>query len=171
MNKDGEQIFHPGGKLAPDLTLPKLKARLESVVPEEHPTARRNQPTTVWRQATDALDTLHTDLADTGTGDGGDVRAQAHITALGKLIEANVQQAPAALRAELRSAAKAFTRAQRSQIRAEDRRTRPAQRGPRHRPHRHRAGRQFPRRPGRGARLGCDRCRTVARGQGACPAG
>ena len=25
LNKDGEQIFHPGGKVAPDLTLPKLQ--------------------------------------------------------------------------------------------------------------------------------------------------
>ncbi|KOU46853.1 relaxase/mobilization nuclease domain-containing protein [Streptomyces sp. WM6378] len=123
VNKDGEQIFHPGGKIAPDLTLPKLKARLESVVPEEHPTARRNRPTTPWRRATDALDTLHTDLANTGTGtdDGGDARAQAHITALGELIEATAQQAPAAVRSELRAATKVFARAQRSQIRAEDR--------------------------------------------------
>lgn len=46
LNKDGEQIYHPGGKIAPDLTLPKLKARLETSAPEEHPTARRDRPTT-----------------------------------------------------------------------------------------------------------------------------
>ena len=115
LNKDGEQIFHPGGKIAPDLSLPKLKARLEASQPEEHPTARRNRPSTPWQQATDALDTLHTDLAD-------DARtAQAHITALGELIEATAQKAPADLRAELQAASKAFARAQRSQIRAEDR--------------------------------------------------
>lgn len=44
LNKDGEQIFHPGGKIAPDLTLPKLRARLETSAPEEHPTARRTGP-------------------------------------------------------------------------------------------------------------------------------
>ncbi|WP_329119313.1 relaxase/mobilization nuclease domain-containing protein [Streptomyces sp. NBC_01465] len=121
VNKDGEQIYHPGGRIAPDLSLPKLKARLESVVPEEHPTARRNQPTTPWRQATDALDTFHTDLTETSTGDGGDARAQAHIAALGELIEATAQRAPTHQRAELHAAARVFARAERSRIRAEDR--------------------------------------------------
>ncbi|MFE0328003.1 relaxase/mobilization nuclease domain-containing protein [Streptomyces sp. NPDC058960] len=114
LNENGEQIFHPGGKIAPDLSLPKIEARLESSQPEEHPTARRNRPSTPWHQATDALDTLHTDLAD-------DTHAQAHIAALGELLEATAQKAPANLRAELRAASKAFARAQRSQIRAEDR--------------------------------------------------
>ncbi|MFE1203057.1 relaxase/mobilization nuclease domain-containing protein [Streptomyces sp. NPDC058762] len=113
LNNDGEQIFHPGGKIAPDLTLPKLKARLEATVPEEHPTARRDQPATPWHQATDALDTLHTDMAD-------DTHAQARITALGELIEATAQKAPTHLQAELRAASRVFARAQRSQIRAEN---------------------------------------------------
>ncbi|RPK68088.1 Major cell-surface adhesin PAc precursor [Streptomyces sp. ADI95-17] len=88
LNKDGEQIFHPGGKIAPDLTLPKLKARLETTAPEEHPTARRQRPTTPWHQATDALDTLHQGMTDA-------THAQAHITARGELIEATAQKAPA----------------------------------------------------------------------------
>ncbi|MFF2849746.1 relaxase/mobilization nuclease domain-containing protein [Streptomyces sp. NPDC058001] len=113
LNKDGEQIFHPGGRIAPDLTLPKLKARLETAVPQEHPTARRERPTTPWHQATGALDTLHSDMAD-------DADAQAHITALGELIEATAQKVPAHLHAELRAASKAFARAQRSQIQAEN---------------------------------------------------
>ncbi len=78
------------------------------------PTARRNRPSTPWHKATDALDTLHTDLTD-------DARAQAHITALGELIEATAQKAPEDLRAELQAASKAFARAQRSQIRSDDR--------------------------------------------------
>lgn len=113
LNSDGEQIFHPGGKIAPDLTLPKLKARLETTAPEEHPTARRDQPATPWHQATDALDGLRTDMAD-------DTHAQARITALGELIEATAQKAPAHLQAELRAASRAFARAQRSQVRAEN---------------------------------------------------
>ncbi|GGP84617.1 relaxase/mobilization nuclease domain-containing protein [Streptomyces melanogenes] len=114
VNDKGEQIFHPGGKIAPDLTLPRLKARLETVVPEEHPTARRNQPATPWQQATHALDALQTGMAD-------DTHAQAHISALGELIEATAQKAPAHLQAELNAAATAFARAERSRIRAEDR--------------------------------------------------
>ncbi|WP_326670774.1 relaxase/mobilization nuclease domain-containing protein [Streptomyces sp. NBC_01257] len=121
LNKDGQQIYHPGGKIAPDLSLPKLEARLETSTPEEHPTARRNRHTTAWHQATDARDTLHTELTDTSAGGSGDARAQAHITALGELIEATAQKAPADLRAQLRSASRAFRRAERSQIRAEDR--------------------------------------------------
>ncbi|MET8327495.1 mobilization protein [Streptomyces sp. NPDC005181] len=119
LNKGGEQIYHPGGKIAPDLSLPKLKARLETSAPEEHPTARRNQPTTPWHRATEALDTLGAGTADTSAE--GDARTQAHITALGELIEATAQKAPAGLRAQLRAASAAFARAQRSQVRAEDR--------------------------------------------------
>ncbi|MEU3068768.1 mobilization protein [Streptomyces sp. NPDC006906] len=120
LNKDGEQIYHPGGKIAPDLTLPKLKARLETSAPEEHPTARRNRPSTPWHQATEALDTLPTQITHTSTG-SGDARTQTHITALGELIEATAQKAPADLRNQLHAASKTFARAQRSQIRAEDR--------------------------------------------------
>ncbi|MFH9834253.1 relaxase/mobilization nuclease domain-containing protein [Streptomyces sp. NPDC017201] len=121
LNKDGEQIYHPGGKIAPDLSLPKLKARLETSTPEEHPTARRNRPATAWHQATEALDTLHIEMTGTSADDGGDARAQAHITALGELIEATAQKAPADIRAQLHAASRTFARAQRSQIRAEDR--------------------------------------------------
>ncbi|MBW5250104.1 mobilization protein [Streptomyces sp. P01-B04] len=121
LNKDGEQIYHPGGKIAPDLSLPKLKARLETSAPEEHPTARRNQSTTPWHQATDALDTLHAEITGTNADDGGDARAQAHITALGELLEATAQKAPVNLRPHLQAASRAFARAQRSQVRAEDR--------------------------------------------------
>ncbi|GAA2938775.1 relaxase/mobilization nuclease domain-containing protein [Kitasatospora cinereorecta] len=119
LNKDGEQIYHPGGKIAPDLTLPKLKARLETITPEEHPTARRNRPTTPWHEATEALDTLGPEATTTGADE--DARTQANISALGELIEATAQAAPADHRAQLRSASAAFARAQRSQVRAEDR--------------------------------------------------
>jgi hypothetical protein len=117
LNKDGEQIYHPGGKIAPDLTLPKLKARLEASTPEEYPTARRNRPGTPWHRATEALDTFSYEIS--GTGEGAATRGQGQIAALGELIEATAQAAPAELRAELRTAARAFAHAQRSQIRAE----------------------------------------------------
>ncbi|MEW2163592.1 mobilization protein [Streptomyces sp. NPDC007084] len=122
VNAKGEQIYKPGGKIAPDLSLPKLQARLATTA-EEHPTARRSRTTTPWHQATDALDSLHAELTD-ATGDdgsGSDARAQAHIAALGELIEATAQHTPEGLRAELRAASRAFARAQRSRIHAEDR--------------------------------------------------
>jgi hypothetical protein len=117
LTKDGEQIYYPGGKIAPDLTLPKLKARLEASTPEEYATARRNRPSTPWRRATEALDTFGHEIS--GTGEGADARGQAQIAALGELVEATAQAAPAELRAKLRTAARAFAHAQRSQIRAE----------------------------------------------------
>lgn len=117
LNSHGEQIYHPGGKIAPDLTLPKLKARLEASALEEHPTARRNRPGTPWQRATEALDTFSYETS--GTGDSADTRGQAQIAALGELIEATAQAAPAEIRADLRTAARAFSHAQRSQIRAE----------------------------------------------------
>ncbi|MFF3825608.1 relaxase/mobilization nuclease domain-containing protein [Streptomyces griseus] len=121
-NDKGEQIYRAGGKIAPDLSLPKLRARLEAATFEEHPTARRTRHTTPWHQATDALDTLHVELAGaTGDESGRDERAQAHIAALGELIEATAQHAPTNLRIELQSASREFARAQRSQIRAEGR--------------------------------------------------
>ncbi|WP_030458883.1 relaxase/mobilization nuclease domain-containing protein [Kitasatospora sp. NRRL B-11411] len=112
LKANGQPNYIPGGKIAPDLSLPKLQALLAAGKPEEHPTARRNKPATRWQHATNALDTFTTD-------DSGDARAQAHITALGELIEATAQTAPQDLRAELRAAAKNFARAQRSQIRAD----------------------------------------------------
>jgi hypothetical protein len=88
--------------------------------------ARRNRGSTPWHQATDALDTLHTDLAD-------DTHAQAHIAALGELLEATAQKAPDHLRSELQAASKAFARAQRYQVWAEDRAADSEARG--HQPH------------------------------------
>ncbi|WP_224278641.1 relaxase/mobilization nuclease domain-containing protein [Streptomyces sp. LS1784] len=117
LKANGQPNYIPGGKIAPDLSLPKLQALLAAGKPEEHSTARRNKPATSWQHATNALDTFTTDH-DT-TGDSGDARAQAHITALGELIEATAQTAPQDLRAELRAAAKTFARAQRSQISAD----------------------------------------------------
>lgn len=60
-------------------------------------------------------------MTGTSADDGGDARAQAHITALGELIEATAQRAPGDIRAQLHAAGRAFARAQRSQVRAEDR--------------------------------------------------
>ncbi|MBV9025969.1 MAG: mobilization protein [Streptomycetaceae bacterium] len=119
LNNNDQQIYHPGSKIAPDLSLPKLRARLATTNPEEHPTARRNRPTTPWQRATDTLDTLTTHLTESD-GSDGDARAQAQITALSEVIQATAQTAPETLRTELQAAARMFARAERSRIRAED---------------------------------------------------
>ncbi|MCM2428856.1 relaxase/mobilization nuclease domain-containing protein [Streptomyces sp. RKAG337] len=113
LKANGQPNYIPGGKIAPDLTLPKLQARLDTGKPEEHPTARRNRPGTPWTRATDILD------ATTGGDDDGAL-GQSHIAALGELIEATSQSAPKELRAELRAATRTFARAQRSKVHAED---------------------------------------------------
>jgi hypothetical protein len=119
---DGEQVYIPGSKIAPDLSLPNLQARLDAGKPEEYPTARRNRPTTSWQRATDTLDTLHDHLtADNASGGSRNTKeaAQAQITALGELIDATAQAGPAELRDQLRAASREFARAQRSRIRAD----------------------------------------------------
>ncbi|GJF31759.1 mobilization protein [Kitasatospora sp. NE20-6] len=120
-NAEGEQIYVPGGKIAPDLSLPKLRARLAASAPEEHPTARRNRPSSSWQRTTDALDRVHQHLAEESTagGEGDGALGQAQITALGDIINATTQTAPQELRAELRAATRTFARAQRSQVRAD----------------------------------------------------
>ncbi|MBD0737057.1 relaxase/mobilization nuclease domain-containing protein [Streptomyces sp. CBMA29] len=118
---NGEQVYISGSKIAPDLSLPKLQARLDAGQPEEYPTARRNRPSTSWQRATDALDILHDHLADVGSGGSRSTgqEAQAQITALGELIDATAQAGPAELRDQLRTASREFARAQRSRIRAD----------------------------------------------------
>lgn len=115
LKADGQQVYISGSKIAPDLSLPKLRDRLATGIPEDHPTARRNRPGDPWQRATDALDTFHDHL----TGTAGPAVTQGQITALGEIIDATAHTAPTALRAELRAASIAFARAQRSSIRAD----------------------------------------------------
>ncbi|GAA2789876.1 relaxase/mobilization nuclease domain-containing protein [Kitasatospora sp. CM 4170] len=121
LKADGTPNYLSGSDIAPDLSLPKLQALLTASAPEEHPTARRYRHSTSWQRTTDTLDTLHHHLTDDTTGDtdGDGALAQAQITALGDIINATAQTAPAELRAELRAATRAFARAQRSQVRAD----------------------------------------------------
>ncbi|MFJ4410736.1 relaxase/mobilization nuclease domain-containing protein [Streptomyces sp. NPDC088910] len=118
LKADGTQLYIPGGKIAPDLTLPKLRDRLAGSAPEEQPTARRNRPSTCWQRTTSALDSLHDHLTQHPDA-WDDARAQAQITALGEIIDATAQTGPAELRNQLRSASREFARAQRSRIRAD----------------------------------------------------
>ncbi|MFG2822639.1 relaxase/mobilization nuclease domain-containing protein [Kitasatospora sp. NPDC048365] len=122
LNADGTPNYLSGSTIAPDLSLPKLQALLAAGAPEEHPTARRYRHTSGWQRTTDTLDTLHQHLTEettTGGEEGDGALAQAQITALGDILNATTQTAPADLRAELRAATRTFARAQRSKIRAD----------------------------------------------------
>ncbi|MEU6172747.1 mobilization protein [Streptantibioticus parmotrematis] len=119
-NRFGEPIWFSGSTLAPDLSLPKIRRRLaDGNSDEAAPTAVGgcrtdwSRPARARRDATEAAEHVATVL------DGGDDEAAAQLPAVGELLDAVAQTAPAATRAELRAAARAFERATRSHVRAE----------------------------------------------------
>ena len=119
-NRDGQPIWFPGSKLAPDLSLPKIRCRLADGMadpttpraatggrPDWSPPAReRRSATAVAEHAASVLDS-------------DDDEAAAHLVGFGELLDAVAQTSPAATRAELGAAARAFERATRSHVRAE----------------------------------------------------
>jgi hypothetical protein len=121
-NGQGEPVFYSGSKLAPDLSLPRIRERwtapvgpaVESV--EEPPTglqpvaagpatARRRAASTVW-QAVLVID----------QGDDGMVAGQ--VAAAGEVLDSLAKTSAAHTRQQLRDAAFAFERATRSHVRA-----------------------------------------------------
>ncbi|PWI11274.1 mobilization protein [Streptomyces sp. NWU339] len=108
-----EPVWYSGSELAPDLSFPKIRARLEATDPQptSQPDRRRPNP---WHQATAATERIPQHLT------GNDDRAsQAHLAAFGEALDALPLLAPAPIRAQLRAAASAFERATRSRIQAE----------------------------------------------------
>ncbi|MFH8526866.1 relaxase/mobilization nuclease domain-containing protein [Streptomyces tendae] len=108
-----QPIWFSGSELAPDLSFPKIRARLEATDPQPTnlPGKRRLNP---WYQATAAAERIPYHLT------GHDDRAsQAHLAAFGEALDALPLLAPAPVRVQLREAASAFERATRSRIQAE----------------------------------------------------
>ncbi|MFJ9551274.1 relaxase/mobilization nuclease domain-containing protein [Streptomyces erythrochromogenes] len=120
-NKDGDPVFYSGSKLAPDLSLPRIRERW-SGMPDQAKSddstrlvaepgvsrpasARRRAAGAVW-QAVLVID----------QGEDGAVAAQ--IAAAGEVLDALSKTSAAHTRRELREAAAAFERASRSHIRA-----------------------------------------------------
>ncbi|GAA1159700.1 relaxase/mobilization nuclease domain-containing protein [Streptomyces hebeiensis] len=119
-NKNGEPVFYPGARLAPDLSLPRIRERwsggfrsnpappLEDAVctgPATPAAARRRTATAAWQAV---LVVEH----------GDDPVAAAHIAAAGEVLDALAKTSAAHTRRELRDAATAFERASRSHVRA-----------------------------------------------------
>ncbi|MEU3188810.1 mobilization protein [Streptomyces sp. NPDC006923] len=120
-NKDGEPVFYSGSKLAPDLSLPRIRERWsgndpatgqsgdastgQAQRPSGPAAARRRATTAVW-QAVLVVD------------HGDDAQATAQIAAAGEVLDALAKTSAAHTRRELREAAFAFERASRSHIRA-----------------------------------------------------
>lgn len=118
-NRHGEPVWYPGSKLAPDLSLPKIRLRLtEGVAERATPPAAASQadwspPARERRSATGIAEHAAVLL------DGDDDEAAAQLIGAGELLDAVAQTSPAATRAELVAAARAFERATRSHVRAE----------------------------------------------------
>ncbi|MBP5896515.1 MULTISPECIES: relaxase/mobilization nuclease domain-containing protein [Streptomyces] len=120
LNKDGEPVFYPGARLAPDLSLPRIRERWsgdtgteptswkEDTVrtgPGAPASARRGTASAAWQAV---LIVEH----------GDDAVAAAHIAAAGEVLDALAKTSAAQTRRELRDSATAFERASRSHVRA-----------------------------------------------------
>ncbi|MGW1011314.1 relaxase/mobilization nuclease domain-containing protein [Streptomyces termitum] len=115
-NAQGEPVFYSGSKLAPDLSLPRIRERWtktsddaiqQSALPSVAgpASARRRASAAAW-EALIVID----------HGDDGVIAAQ--IAATGEVLDALAQTSAAHTRHELQAAATAFERASRSHIRA-----------------------------------------------------
>ncbi|MEV7088011.1 mobilization protein [Streptomyces sp. NPDC093085] len=119
-NREGKPIWYPGSKLAPDLSLPKIRSRL-AVGPADQTTPATatsgrpgwSEPARERRNATGIAERAAILL------DGDEDEAAAQLVGVGELLDAVAQTSPAATRAELGAAARAFERATRSHVRAE----------------------------------------------------
>ncbi|MEC4019694.1 relaxase/mobilization nuclease domain-containing protein [Streptomyces sp. H27-D2] len=124
-NKDGQPVFYSGSKLAPDLSLPRIRERFTDSAQaaqagdgrEERTTERPARgPASARRSATQAVWAA---VLIIDHGDDGAVAAQ--LAAAGEVLDALATTSAAHTRRELREAATAFERASRSHIRAEHR--------------------------------------------------
>ncbi|MFI5804430.1 relaxase/mobilization nuclease domain-containing protein [Streptomyces sp. NPDC051561] len=123
LNKDAEPVFYSGSKLAPDLSLPRIRQRwsssttTESAEPDEavRPGRRTTSgPSGARRQATEV-----TWQAVLLIADGSDGVGAAQIAGGGEVLDALAQTSAISTRHALREAAFAYERASRSHIRAE----------------------------------------------------
>lgn len=118
-NRDGEPIWFSGSKLAPDLSLPRIRQRLDVGRTDDEPVTDQGDervlpPAHARRQAVPAAERA---VAILNEDDDEDSAAQ--LVGVGELLDAIAQTAPASTRKELVEAARAFERATRSHIRAE----------------------------------------------------
>ncbi|MFC9431600.1 relaxase/mobilization nuclease domain-containing protein [Streptomyces sp. NPDC056987] len=122
-NKDGEPVFYPGARLAPDLSLPRIRERWSGDAQDQDTpalppdrtvrtgpgapaAARRTTATAAWRAV---LVIEHSD----------DSAAAASIASAGEVLDALAKTSAAHTWRELHDAARAYERASRSHVRAE----------------------------------------------------
>ncbi|MEV5485577.1 MULTISPECIES: relaxase/mobilization nuclease domain-containing protein [Streptomyces] len=119
-NRDGEPVWFSGSKLAPDLSLPKIRQRLDAGPIDDEPARDRPPGERGSRPARARRDATHVAERAASALSGDDCEdAAAQLVGVGELLDAVAQTAPASTRKELGEAARAFERATRSHIRAE----------------------------------------------------
>ncbi|WP_371639661.1 relaxase/mobilization nuclease domain-containing protein [Streptomyces virginiae] len=120
-NKHGDPVYYSGSKLAPDLSLPRIRERFTTPTEAPENDSRHESPALppvtgpafARRRATAATwqALLIIDRGDDGT-------AAAHIAAAAEVLDALAKTSAAHTRKELREAAFAFERASRSHVKA-----------------------------------------------------
>ncbi|MFJ6791405.1 relaxase family protein [Streptomyces angustmyceticus] len=116
-NRNGEPVWYPGSKLAPDLSLSRIRSRLaDDTVDQTTPSATISSrpdwspPAGARRSAAGIAEHVAILL------DSDDDNAAAHLVGVGELLDAVAQTSPTATRAELAAAAREFERATRSHV-------------------------------------------------------
>ncbi|MEU6524345.1 mobilization protein [Streptomyces sp. NPDC046924] len=112
-NATGEPVWYGGSKLAPDLSINRLRERLPDQEVADHPRYAAD-PADPWRHITIAIHTARTVLDS-----GDDAAAQGYLAAFGDALYNMVHATNGPHRDELVAAARAFNRARRSTIRAD----------------------------------------------------
>ncbi|MGC4950075.1 relaxase/mobilization nuclease domain-containing protein [Streptomyces sp. DT224] len=116
LNKNGEPVFYPGARLAPDLSLPRIRERWSG-----HPTPDQEAPVRTRPSTPAAARRVTASAAWQAVlvvEHGDDAVAAAHIAAAGEVLDALATTSAAHTRRELHAAATAFERASRSHLRA-----------------------------------------------------
>ncbi|QID40251.1 mobilization protein [Streptomyces albus] len=114
-NVQGQPVWYGGSKLAPDLSINRIRETLVGQEPSERPTVRI-QTGNPWQEAETRLRSTQAIL-----GSPDDAASQAHLAAFGDLLHDTAMAVPA-VRAQTHSAATTFNRARRSGIRADHQR-------------------------------------------------
>ncbi|WAL74574.1 mobilization protein [Kitasatospora sp. YST-16] len=125
-NAQGQPVFFGGSRLAPDLSLPRIRKRLgtgplqavDNAQPAGAATGQARVPGSRAAQARrGAADAVESAARAIDEGDDGQVAAQ--LAGAIEVIDVIAIRAPADTRAQLLAAARAFERASRSHVRAE----------------------------------------------------
>ncbi|MFF5333063.1 relaxase/mobilization nuclease domain-containing protein [Streptomyces sp. NPDC013181] len=112
-NAADEPVWYGGSKLAPDLSINRLRERLLDQEVADRPRYAAD-PADPWRHTTTAIQ-----VARTVFDSGDDAAAQGHLAAFGDALYNIASATTGPHRAELRAAATAFNRARRSATRAD----------------------------------------------------